>query len=467
MSIQNGAHILELAAKIDELSLKITENAEKQGEAVIETYSEFLDLLKELSSELKDEEGKRLAISGPLLALHTAGEHVRAVEAQAFRVQDERTALNATIAAKAQTNRYSDMMTRISRNEAARKYESAMDNALRYAWLAAKAYDYETSLSAGNPAAATSVLEEIVRTRQLGQWVDGEPQVGNGGLAELLAKLKANYDSLKGQIGLNNPQKETGRLSLRTEMLRIRNSSESAATSRWQEALAAGRVADIHQVPGFLQYCRPFADPAAGPQPGLVIPFSTEINTGRNVFGNLLSAADHSYSVSNFSTKISSHAVWFEGYDVSADGKQQLSATPRIYLVPVGRDVTRISDGYLPATRSWNVVNQRIPTPFVINTTNLSDSSFMPATDSLNGSFAERLRFGDFRAYPTVKGAATGSDSSYTDSRLFGRSVWNTQWLLVIPGATLGAEPKAALDRFVQTVTDIQLQFETYSHQGQ
>jgi hypothetical protein len=226
-------------------------------------------------------------------------------------------------------------------------------------------------------------------------------------------------------------------------------------------------VADIHQVPGFLQYCRPFADPAAGPQPGLVIPFSTEINTGRNVFGNLLSAADHSYSVSNFSTKISSHAVWFEGYDVSADGKQQLSATPRIYLVPVGRDVTRISDGYLPATRSWNVVNQRIPTPFVINTTNLSDSSFMPATDSLNGSFAERLRFGDFRAYPTVKGAATGSDSSYTDSRLFGRSVWNTQWLLVIPGATLGAEPKAALDRFVQTVTDIQLQFETYSHQGQ
>jgi hypothetical protein len=113
------------------------------------------------------------------------------------------------------------------------------------------------------------------------------------------------------------------------------------------------------------------------------------------------------------------------------------------------------------------VVNQRIPTPFVINTSNLSDSSFMPATDSLNGSFAERLRFGDFRAYPTVKGAAVGADATYTDSRLFGRSVWNTQWLLVVPGAALGADPKASLDRFVQTVTDIQLQFETYSHQGQ
>ena len=466
-ALHKVANGYELAAQIDELSLKITENAEKQGEEVIATYAEFLDLLKELSTELKDEEGKRQAIAGPLLALHTAGEHVRAVEAEAFRVQDERTALNTMIAAKAQTNRYSDTMTRISRNEAARKYESAMDNALRYAWLAAKAYDYETSLSAGNPAAATSVLEEIVRTRQLGQWVDGEPQVGNGGLAELLAKLKANYDSLKGQLGLNNPQKETGRLSLRTELMRIRDSSATAAISRWREALAAGRVADIHQVPGFLQYCRPFADPAAGPQPGLVIPFSTEINTGRNVFGNLLSAADHTYSVSNFSTKISSHAVWFEGYDVSADGKQQLSATPRIYLVPVGRDVTRISDGFLPTTRSWNVVNQRIPTPFVINTSDLGDSSFMPATDSLNGSFAERLRFGDFRAYPTVKGAAVGADSTNTDSRLFGRSVWNTQWLLVIPGATLGTDPKASLDRFVQTVTDIQLQFETYSHQGQ
>ena len=76
-----------------------------------------------------------------------------------------------------------------------------------------------------------------MRTRQLGQWVDGEPQVGNGGLAELLAKLKANYDSLKGQIGLNNPQKETGRLSLRTEMMRTLGADPKASLDRFVQTV--------------------------------------------------------------------------------------------------------------------------------------------------------------------------------------------------------------------------------------
>ena len=472
-TLNSAAQGMEYLARLNELTLKITEFSEAGGKETIARYSEFLDLLKELSSELKDEEIKRLAISGPLLNMHRAAGRVRTVDSAALRLQNERTALNMMIASKAQRNRYSDLVTRVSRNEANRKYQSALDNALRYTWLAARAYDYETSLSDGHPAAVTSLLEEIVKTRQLGLWVDGVPQAGGGGVASVLARLMGNYDSLKGQLGLNNPQRETGRLSLRTEMMRISSRTDSASQANWKAALAGSRVDDLHAVPEFRQYCRPFADPAAGPQPGLVIDFSTQINVGRNVFGNLLGAGDHAYSVSNFATKIRSHAVWFDGYDVSLDGSQQLASAPRIYLVPAGADVLRVSDGALPAIRSWNIVNQRIPIPFPMNAANLADPSYLPAIDSLDGSFAERIRLADFRAFPLGGSAPADSDESYFDSRrsegagmLYGRSVWNTRWLLIIPGATLNGDASAGLQRFIETVTDIKLQFETLSNQG-
>ena len=53
-----------------------------------------------------------------------------------------------------------------------------------------------------------------------------------------------------------------------------------------------------------------------------------------------------------------------------------------------------------------------------------------------------------------------------TDSRLIGRSVWNTQWLLIIPGGTLLADPEAGLDEFVDNVTDIKLFFQTHAYSG-
>ena len=98
-----------------------------------------------------------------------------------------------------------DMIARLSRDDAARKYESAMDTAVRLAWLAAKAYDYETSLSPGHPANALTVLEDLMKVRQLGQWDGDTPKVGNGGLAEILAKLKSNYQFLGRSIGLETP----------------------------------------------------------------------------------------------------------------------------------------------------------------------------------------------------------------------------------------------------------------------
>ena len=70
--------------------------------------------------------------------------------------------------------------------------------------------------------------------------------------------------------------------------------------------------------------------------------------------------------------------------------------------------------------------------------------------------------------------------SQYTNSRLIGRSVWNTRWLLVIPGGTLLQDADDGLERFIhgrelspgsgsfdnEGVKDIKLLFQTYSYSG-
>jgi hypothetical protein len=56
--------------------------------------------------------------------------------------------------------------------------------------------------------------------------------------------------------------------------------------------------------------------------------------------------------------------------------------------------------------------------------------------------------------------------AEFTNSRLIGRSVWNTQWKLIIPAYSLLNGEQAALDRFAQSVTDIKLFLRTYSNSG-
>jgi hypothetical protein len=66
------------------------------------------------------------------------------------------------------------------------------------------------------------------------------------------------------------------------------------------------------------------------------------------------------------------------------------------------------------------------------------------------------------------------------DSRLVGRSVWNTRWLLIIPGRSLLADPDEGLERFIHGpeviggngdrtengISDIKLFFHTYAYSG-
>jgi hypothetical protein len=53
-----------------------------------------------------------------------------------------------------------------------------------------------------------------------------------------------------------------------------------------------------------------------------------------------------------------------------------------------------------------------------------------------------------------------------TNSRLIGRSVWNTRWKIVIPAYSLLSDEQEGFDRFLASVKDIKLFLRTYSNAG-
>ncbi|MEI6655174.1 MAG: hypothetical protein WCP45_10430 [Verrucomicrobiota bacterium] len=437
----------------------------KTDEKKMEDVSKLQGMLVNLVALAGKEGPLRDAIGAHLQALEVHKQEYITAQSEGFRLMREREGFNKILASKVQKNRYQDMIFRLARNEAMTKYQASFNNAARYAWLAARAYDYETSLDPGHPAAPGALMDRIVKERQLGLWDGGLPQVGQGGLAEILCQLNANFQTLKGQLGINNPQSETEKISLRQELFRIGPSvadgGTAASDARWVDAIKARIEPDLNQMPEFIRYCRPFADPASGPQPGIVIRFPTVIEPGRNFFGQPLAAGDHNYSTANFATKIRSFGVWLDNYNAAG-----LATSPRAYLVPTGNDYLRVSTSALPTTRTWSVVEQRIPTPFTINPGNLASAGYIPTLNGVDGGFGELRRSGDFRMYHDAGGSVDDSET-IASSRLISRSVWNSQWLLIIPGADLHVDPSTGLAKFAETVSDIKIYFLTYSHQGQ
>jgi hypothetical protein len=368
---------------------------------------------------------------------------------------EERIAFRKNGAAETQASRYQDMTFRIFRNDAIQKYRAQFDLAAQYVFLAATAYDFETQLLGGNSGSGREFLTDIIRQRSLGQVEGGVPIAGRHGLADPLARLNQNFGVLKGQLGFNNPQTETGRFSLRNELFRLRDSSDV----EWRGELKQHLVADLWAVPEFRRYCRPFAPESAGPQPGLVIRFPTTVNFGLNYFGWPLGGGDNAYDPTLFATKVRSAGVWFENYLGTG-----LSQTPRVYLVPVGGDVLRSPSGNDLETREWRVVDQKIPVPFPIGFSSLNDTTWIPINDSLSDTLAGIRRFSSFRAYHDS--GSFDPAETITDSRLIGRSVWNTDWMLIIPGGTFLNNPDQGLETFVNSVSDIKIFFQTYAYSG-
>lgn len=388
---------------------------------------------------------------------------------EAARMMEERELFRRDIASRTLDKRYQDMTYRVFRNDALQKYRASFDLAARYTYLAAKAFDYETGLLSDD-SADQSFFENLVRQRTLGYFAGGTtPVAGVEGLSTPLARMSTVFDSVKGTYGFYTPLNEEMAFSLRREALRIGFSPAGSSQAAWQEQLQSSRVDDLWRVPEFRRFCRPPRPESSGPIPGLVLRFSTLVDFGRNLFGWPLGPGDHAYDSSRAATKFRSVGLHFDGYPTDL-----LAASPRAYLVPVGTDVLR-SPSQTGALRQYTVLDQSIPAPtdLVQGNTAYLTQDWIPANDDVTESWANLRRSSQL---PVGISSVLDFDAVRTDTRLVGRSVWNTEWLLIIPGTGLLSDGNQGLDRLINGnpasagsngITDIRLYFDTYSTSGE
>jgi hypothetical protein len=300
--------------------------------------------------KLRDQFVKQAELFAQVEALSQSYERIQKLLSEGQRLIFERGQVRARAAQRIQIARYADLGFRIFRHDALRRYQAAFDLAARYTYLAAKAYDYETGLlySDTTQTAGSRYLEKVVRARLPGRfyvWLGtpmaGAPE-GEPGLADIMARMKADWDVVKGRFGFNNPDTETSRFSLRTELWRI-SPSAADGDNTWPAKLEECKVANLHDLPEFIRYCRPYAA-TTNVEPGLVIPFSTFVIAGQNYFGHDLAGGDNAYDASHAATKVRSAGVWFKDYNTTFNTEATgpgLGNEPRVYLVPIGEDVMR------------------------------------------------------------------------------------------------------------------------------
>ena len=480
---------LGLESQIPILQRKLATDLEKQSWTI-----EQRQLIRSLQVALVEFREMRPAVDISLRGLDQAMRDLQAVEAEGLAIQRERETFRKRASAIVQGYRTRDLAFRVFRDEALEKYQSLFDLAARYSFLAARAYDYETGLlDSSGSSAATSFFDKIVQSRALGV-VDGngQPQfsasdTGDPGLAGVLAQMSGDWTVAKTRLGFNNPDRYRTIFSLRQEKFRI--VPGEAGDDAWHDKLAAGKMDNLLDDLDVRRHCMQIADPDGLPVPGIVIPFQTTIAQSFNFFGHPLAGGDHGFSPSSFATKIRAAGLAFDGYvgmdspttvagplgEIGANtppdpnlgflDPNALSATPYIYLIPAGIDSMRSPPlGDTSTVRSWAVEDQAIPLPFNIGNSDFAGNEGFLSSDSLSEEPFAIRKHQAFRAVPS--GTVFSGAPGFTNSRLVGRSVWNSQWKIVIPGNTLRNNTEVGLQIFNDTVTDIKLFLETYSYSG-
>ena len=457
--------------------LEIAEQVIEATADYIETYDGYYQRALSAANDVYQAARECRSAYVELLAAECA---VETVVAEAERVIDERTLARQQSADALTRTRYNDMFFRLVRNNALSRYDAQFELAQKYVYLAAQAYDYETGLLSSDRASGDAFMARIIGTRTLGEFTDdGDPIVasdavkGDGGLAAILAEMDENWQVLKPRLGINNPQPYATWFSLRHDLFRIYDGEKG--DKEWRTTLRKYIVEDLNQISEFRHYCQPLAGSTAEKEPGFVIPFPTLIAQGYNFFGEELEGGDASLDPTWFATHISSAGIHFVGYD-----DENLSRTPTAYLVPVGEDRMR-AVGDPDTVLSWKVIDQTIPAPYAIGSTQLDDPDWTPLYDGATGGndVGARIRkHPSFRAYYDEAGKDP-DDESLDCTRLVGRSAWNTKWLLIIPASSMSADREAAIATFISGidsdrdgdldstgVSDIKIGLKTYSTSG-
>lgn len=469
-------------------------------EASLETFKEHIEwteknkrLLYNINVSFDAFVGGQHALDVAVRQLDQAQRDLYASQAEGDRIQKQRLVFRQHSAAIIQGYRTRDFAFRAFRDEALQRYKALFDLAARYTYLAARAYDYETGLlDANGNASAANFYAKIVQARALGVVSNGVPQfagstTGDPGLSGVLAAMAGDWSVAKTRLGFNNPDRYSTTFSLRMEKDRILPGS--GGDLKWKDQLSSYKMANILDDPDVKRFCMQVADPNGYAVPGIVIPFSSTISTGYNYFGRPLAGGDHTFTPTSFSTKIRSSGIAFSGYigmdsptatsgtlggigaqsppspNTGFSDPNSLSATPYIYLIPAGADSMRAPPlGDASIIRTWSVDDQAIPLPFNIGNSDYSSQPAWVSAASLSEPAFTLRKHQAFRAVPD--GTIFQGGYGFTNARLIGRSAWNSEWKIVIPGNTLLSDPNLGIQTFINTVKDIKLHLETYSCSG-
>ena len=410
--------------------------------------------------------------------LQAATERVSQIYGDANRILSERESFRIRAAAVVQGYRTRDVVYRDLRNEQLAQYTALFDLAQTYTYCAAKAYDYETGLL--GTLTGQNFVRSIISNWSIGEFAGQNPvsaRLGDPGLAGVLAALRNDWAVVKGRLGFNNPDRNGTLFSLRQELFRIRlDQATTDDNDLWKQVLQQRVMSNVLNDSDVLKYCSNISKDTGGPVPGFVIPFSTVIQRGLNFFGWPLAAGDHSFSKSTFATKILSAGVMFQGYvgmdpvgggTPSSSSSNALSANPEIYLIPAGIDSMRTPPlGGMNAVRSWAVKDQALPLPLNIGASNYSSLQLFTPEGTLNEQLWIPRKHQAFRPVDSASYFYGTMPSEFTNSRLVGRSVWNSGWKIVIPAESLLSDEQTGINHFINTVSDIKLFLRTYSNSG-
>ncbi|NLE57221.1 MAG: hypothetical protein GX616_02595, partial [Planctomycetes bacterium] len=338
-----------------------------------------------------------------------------------------------------QEYRWGDLAYRNFRNNALQKYDAFFTLAARYVMLAGRAYAYEYN----SRDQAYLILDSINRERML-----GNPVGSSGGLQGVITDL----DNFAQVNKFNTPLTSVGQrsFSLRTHMLGL--PGDSTGNLKFRGFLERQIVQNLQELPAMQDFAQ--VSVAAHHGPAIMVPFFSEV-AGNNFFGN---GPDAPYGGANFpvslNTKLRNFAIRLQGVDADALGIDPDNAYVSVFLMPLGQSVLRENTNAPTVEenepRAWSVVDQWLPAPPLVSVQNpaVQDRYFSPWVSTANsgGNYLNAIK----RFRETEAQIDLGQPIEFK-SELAGRSVWNTQWMLVIPGKqwTANADPNVIRNRLM------------------
>ena len=401
--------------------------------------------------------------------LRAALDAYRTAAARGQRLLVERNRLSALQSIDNTNRRYREVAYRLLKRETVEGYRELLDRAILDVFMLVRLFDFETNYSPGDRRAiAANLYSELSRVRTPGHVTPDGPSKDRGGVASVLARLSEAYRDYADGPTARLPREQT--LDIRHGLFRIPKSGEKKAgvdsdyDPRWREWLRLHLVDEVGEVPELRNCCEKMPDGAA-----IVIPFSTPVQTslphlGFNHFGFIAGPGETGFDVDYIGAKLTRVRVMLPGYNDRA-----LVGRPQVYLVPAGSDLfvaPRSTSGDV-AIRSWDINRrdeQRYAVPSGGGSSTMAERSLW---------FAPRSRHTDFGAIIDSQSKDAEEKQAFT-TQLFGRSVFNTKWFLVIPlrplspelALTLGAEADEKIFRLLlgdannSGITNIEIRFE-------